>query len=309
MSAPKRAKKAYNYRLLNAVTNYLEDSQHEAIPSVPPSLLYNVTSCDNDIEPSLQAQSLEFSLTKPNSDIDNSEDEALDPALSSTQPPDSSVHPSDSISQVTNTKNKSSFIWPYFNTALLDRTFEKKGVIYTEKLYTCKLPSCTWSVYKSKRNGTSNLIGHLRKDHGIKKPSSPSQEPKHQSTIIDLLTTPKIQLSLEQAIVEWIVDDMQAFTVVERPSFRRIFEVLHKSIPASVRTGDSVRNYLLAKYKCYQLALIEELQANCSTISFTLDGWTSQNGHPIFAIIGHWITSGFVYCARVLDFVELQGMN
>lgn len=110
MSAPKRAKKAYNYRLLNAVTNYLEDSQHEAIPSVPPSPLYNATSCDNDIEPSLQAQSLEFSLTKPNSDIDNSEDEALDPALSSTQPPDSSVYPSNSISQVTNTKNKSSFI-------------------------------------------------------------------------------------------------------------------------------------------------------------------------------------------------------
>lgn len=64
---------------------------------------------------------------------------------------------------------------------------------------------------------------------------------------------------------------MQAFTVVEQPSFRRIFEVLYKSIPVSVRTGDSIYNYLLAEYKYYQLALIEELQANCSTISFILD--------------------------------------
>ena len=102
---------------------------------------------------------------------------------------------------------------------------------------------------------------------------------------------------------------MQAFTVVERPSFRRIFEVLHKSIPASVRTGNSVRNYLLAEYECYQLALIKELQANFSTISLTLNRWTSQNGYPIFAVIRHWITLGFVYCARVLDFVELQGMD
>jgi hypothetical protein len=53
---------------------------------------------------------LKFSLTKLNSDIDNSKDEALDPALSSIQPPDLFVYPSDSISQVTNTKNKSSFI-------------------------------------------------------------------------------------------------------------------------------------------------------------------------------------------------------
>lgn len=64
---------------------------------------------------------------------------------------------------------------------------------------------------------------------------------------------------------------MQAFTVVERPSFRRIFEILHKSIPASVCTGDSIRNYLLAEYESYQLALIEELQADCTTISLTLD--------------------------------------
>jgi hypothetical protein len=112
MSVSKRRKKAYNYRLLNTVTNYLEDSQHEAIPSILPSLLYNPTLYNN-IESSLQAQSLESSLTKSDSDIDSKNkalDSALDPALGSIQPLDLSVYSSNSISQVTNTKNKPSFI-------------------------------------------------------------------------------------------------------------------------------------------------------------------------------------------------------
>jgi hypothetical protein len=33
-------------------------------------------------------------------------------------------------------------------------------------------------------------------------------------------------VSLEQAILEWIVNTLQPFVVVERPSFQRIFECI-----------------------------------------------------------------------------------
>src|SRR6202007_1194252 len=46
---------------------------------------------------------------------------------------------------------------------------------------------------------------------------------------------------------------------------------------------------------------------NCNTIALSLDGWKSQNGHKVFAIIGHWITADFRPRHRLLVFQEVEG--
>ena len=51
---------------------------------------------------------------------------------------------------------------------------------------------------------------------------------------------------------------------------------------------------------------IKELD-QASTISFTLDVWTSPNHRPILAVIGHWITVDFEYKEVLVAFVVLKG--
>ena len=38
----------------------------------------------------------------------------------------------------------------------------------------------------------------------------------------------------------------------------------------------------------------------------SLDVWISKNHHPVLGIIGHWITEGFLYQERVLEFAEFK---
>jgi hypothetical protein len=45
-------------------------------------------------------------------------------------------------------------------------------------------------------------------------------------------------MSLEQALIEWIIDTLQPFVVVEKPFFRRIFECIQHELP--LQTGDTV---------------------------------------------------------------------
>jgi hypothetical protein len=50
-----------------------------------------------------------------------------------------------------------------------------------------------------------------------------------------------------------------------------------------------------------------ELEADCISISFTLDMWTAPNRTPIFAVIGHWISKNFEEREEVLEFIEVTG--
>lgn len=44
-------------------------------------------------------------------------------------------------------------------------------------------------------------------------------------------TTSESLTSLEQAVLEWIIDALQPFVVVERPSFRHVFESIQQDLP------------------------------------------------------------------------------
>ena len=49
------------------------------------------------------------------------------------------------------------------------------------------------------------------------------------------------------------------------------------------------------------LSLKEELELT-SSVSLSLDAWTSPNYIPVFAIIGHWITLNYVKKEALFEF-------
>ena len=59
--------------------------------------------------------------------------------------------------------------------------------------------------------------------------------------------------------------------------------------------------------ECF-LSLKEELEL-ASSISLSLDVWTSPNHIPVFAIIGHWITPNYVKKEALFEFQALKGVH
>jgi hypothetical protein len=99
-------------------------------------------------------------------------------------------------------------------------------------------------------------------------------------------------MSLEQAILEWIVDTLQPFVVVEKHSFQRIFECIQHELP--LRSGDTVRNRIMGQLNSRYSRLKEELEL-ASSISLSLDAWTSPNYIPVF-------TPNYVKCKALFEF-------
>ena len=84
-----------------------------------------------------------------------------------------------------------------------------------------KYKKCWYKVLDLRQDGIGNMIDHLKKHLVYQSPLSASSQ---QTTIDEMFQLNTIQtlapmMSLEQAILEWIVDTLQLFIVVERPSF------------------------------------------------------------------------------------------
>lgn len=79
--------------------------------------------------------------------------------------------------------------------------------------------------------------------------------------------------------------------VVEKPSFQRIFECIQHQLP--LQTGDVVRTRIMGQLDDRILSLKDELEL-ASSISLSLDAWTSPNHIPVFAVIEHWITLNYI---------------
>lgn len=217
----------------------------------------------------------------------------------------SSIGPSDSLSQtipITTPAKLRSWVYQHFESTQL------QGDLYTPKYSDkqkvnvrrrCKV--CNWITYDFNRSGTSNLISHLR-THRLTRTSS-----KPEPSIIALLQAapPKDDITVEEAICNWVVDTLQPFTVVETASFQRIFKA--RGLPLTLQSADTLRRRIFDQFKTSRSVLISQLDQTCNTVSLTLDVWTSGNNVPIFGVVGHWITPDFVYQQQLLEFCEIKG--
>jgi hypothetical protein len=101
---------------------------------------------------------------------------------------------------------------------------------------------------------------------------------------------------------------MQPFTIFDNPLFRQIWLDL-PGFSCKYGSSNSFSRRVDEEFTRARIQLKDELRdiKNCNTIALSLDGWKSQNGYKILAIIGHWITSDFQPRHRLLDFQEIEG--
>lgn len=74
-----------------------------------------------------------------------------------------------------------------------------------------------------------------------------------------------------------------------------------------LKTRDVVRTCIISRLDNQILSLKEELEL-ASSISLSLDAWTSPNHIPVFAVIRHWITPNYVKREALFKFAALKGV-
>ncbi len=201
-------------------------------------------------------------------------------------------------------KSYTSWTLEHFWVTILDTKWSKNGKPpKNDRLLVCK--RCNWSSSDSARHGTtSNLATHLDSQHRIKPGSAMPFAPL--TTALDrFVTTPKAKLTVEQALIQWVVQTRQPFTVVEHLAFRAIFEAAEVELP--IKTADTLCNRIKNDFYKGRNKLKQDLARSCHTIALSLDAWTSEHQLAIFGVIGHWITPDFERREELLEFTELYG--
>jgi hAT family C-terminal dimerisation region len=237
----------------------------------------------------------------------------------------SEISPHESASQTFTRKIKkprpaptTEWIWDYFSTTEVSREWK---VLRTGKPRTIDMDiqctviddktglQCNWKTSDSQRqSSTSNMQRHLERKHSVLPPQS--SKPKQRIQDIRKVFTKQgnlsIQEQLERNILRWIIQDKQAFLVIESQAFQQIFEDI-PGITLPFKSRSTVSRRLQEQFKTQRSILKENLATTCKTIALSLDIWTSQNHYPILGIIGHWLTEDFHYREETLEFCEIFG--
>lgn len=249
--------------------------------------------------------------------------------------PSSEILPSESVSQTLARSSSFStpsqrrpraapvtnWMWDYFQVTevarewIIKRTQKRKP---TDRDIQCAFIDgktgiqCPWKTSDSLRQtSTTNMQRHLEK-HSIFPPSQSNTHSKSKEpNILNLLTnqeTLSVQQRLEKNLIQWVIQDKQAFTVIESSAFQQIFEDI-PGISLPFLSRSTLRRRLIERFDLQRSQLKEDLAKTCKTIAFSLDIWTSQNHLPILGIIGHWLTEDFEYREETLEFCELYGTH
>jgi hypothetical protein len=97
--------------------------------------------------------------------------------------------------------------------------------------------------------------------------------------------------------------------MIKNKKFKQMMRVATRGEPLPIRSVRALRDKVFFAFNNCKATISADLEATCSTISLSLDAWTSKNHKAIFGVIGHWITKDFEYREAVLDFGYLKGKH
>lgn len=234
-------------------------------------------------------------------------------------PPQSVIQVSDpSGAQKESKIAKTKWWWAYYTVVILDTKFKKgkKGngeLIYNE-LYTCRVsPLCGFKRYADKlKSATGALSDHIKDHHHILESQLPDDvlsgkavESTNMYNIRAWFQPGNITPQFEDALLDWITYTNKPFTITECEWFTRM---LHAAgFTGWIPKSTAIRAKLEARVLKVQAQVIQDIKSTASTISLTLDAWTSQNKKSILAINITWLDKSFKRHQHCIEFVEIKG--
>jgi hypothetical protein len=199
-------------------------------------------------------------------------------------------------------RKKSSHIWDK------DKGFEIIDVKTGSRHYYC-IECCDKEKDKDYTpftvKGTSNIIHHWKKKHGIDKNGKPAQTPSNDASgsLISLFDFKIWKL----VFLQWIVYCHIAFSQIENPYFRKMVKLLNEGVAALIPGRNTIRKWIIEEFEKRKKELRHELRAARSNIHISFDLWTSPNYYAIMAIIAHYIDSNGARQAKLMALRSLDG--
>jgi hypothetical protein len=187
------------------------------------------------------------SLFNDSNIYDDSDDDSPITQTTSILPSESASQLLPRVPRIQATSRIRSPVFKHYITTLLDQYYISKKTKKRTQDRQHKCKQCLYTTLDSKRDGTTNMIKHLEKHTVFLSPSilssqQPTIDAMFQRPVNTELSTR--MMSLEQAILEWIIDTLQPFVVVEHPSFRQMFECIQQLLP--LRSRDVVRSCIMS---------------------------------------------------------------
>ena len=160
------------------------------------------------------------------------------------------------------------------------------------------------------------MISHLLRRHGITE-HSPART-ANTDFATPLMNSyfqrlPSIQFSpaeLENLTVDMIIECKLPFTIVEKPSFRRLLNYTRLSphVIISVSSADTIRNRIHRLFDV-KLGEVKRILATQDWISYTTDVWTSPWKVAYLGITAHWIDNDWKKKEVLIAFSPVLGSH
>jgi hypothetical protein len=133
-----------------------------------------------------------------------------------------------------------------------------------------------------------------------------------QTTLDGFVQTPRVvsklaKAAVDRAVLNFVIEDMQPFSVVDEPSFHQIFQALGVDYKPPCR--QTVRTRLTPHHQRLVSKVADAIQAEALSVSITHDCWTSSNNVGFIAATAHWLTDKFEPRRACVAVCALEGSH
>jgi hypothetical protein len=108
-------------------------------------------------------------------------------------------------------------------------------------------------------------------------------------------------------LVQWIINDSQAFRAGENPFFQQFLESLHFDYKALKK--DAIIQRTMKAFDAVKLKISDSLAKHPQKVSLTLDIWTSPSQDPFLCVTLHLIDKDWVLKSQVIAFRYIPGKH
>src|SRR5207248_3279746 len=163
---------------------------------------------------------------------------------------------------------------------------------------TRKCPSCG-KIFK-KKTGTSSIRSHLQ-SHGM------LLIKEHQTTLDDFVKKKVTQSEKKQAVLDWIILDMQPSKVVEGEAFQNMISSFDPNL--QLPTRNTIRKFIIKSFEKRKNLIKSYIQNIPGKVSITTDLWSSLKNESFLGITIHFIDENWMLRHFTLDIFKFEGTH
>jgi hypothetical protein len=111
----------------------------------------------------------------------------------------------------------------------------------------------------------------------------------------------------EEALIDWVVATNQAFVAVGSEYFRTLMR--SGGYDGKIPSADTVANRIQDRVSVSEAETTALLASTASTVSLTIDGWTTNNDKSMIAMNLTWLSLDMYQYRACIDFTQVDGKH